>query len=100
MLTPPSLSEAKPIAVQPVLVEWFLLIRPEKIGWLRFILEGYDGLAMVSTVSVPQGLVRMQTLDCRFEEAMRLIGALATDLTPFPLRQTAGIMPEKNEHNE
>ncbi len=97
MLTPPSLSNATTVAVQPVLVEWFLCIRPEKIGWLRFILEGYDGLAVVSTVSVPQGLVRMQTLDCRFEEAMRLIGALAADLTSFSLRQTIATMPENNE---
>lgn len=97
MLTPPSPSNAATVAVQPVLVEWFLCIRPEKIGWLRFILEGYDGLAVVSTVSVPQGLVRMQTLDCRFVEAMRLIGALAADLTPFSLRQTTATMPENNE---
>ncbi|ADW17931.1 hypothetical protein Despr_1781 [Desulfobulbus propionicus DSM 2032] len=65
------------------LVEWYLCIRPEKISWLRFILEGYDGLALLSTVSAPTGLVRMQTLECRFMETMRLLEALAGDLSPY-----------------
>ncbi len=64
-------------------IEWYLLIRPEKIGWLRFILEGYDGLAILTTLSAEKGLVRIQTLDSRFEETMRLLEALAVDLTPF-----------------
>jgi len=67
-------------------VEWYLLIRPEKIGWLRFILEGYDGLAILTTISAEKGLVRIRTLDSRFEETMRLLAALACDLTPFFLR--------------
>ncbi len=80
---------AAPATALPRLVEWHLRIRPEKISWLRFILEGYDGLAVLSTVSAKQGLVRMQTLDCRFIETMRLLEALAGDLTPF-LRDTPG----------
>lgn len=67
----------------PRIVEWPLLIRPEKISWLRFIFEGYDNLAIVSTLSADKGLVRIQTLDCRFVETMRLIEALAKDLTPY-----------------
>ena len=67
----------------PNIVEWHLLIRPEKISWLRFIFEGYDGLAIISTLSPDKGLVRVQTLDCRFMETMRLLEALASDLTPF-----------------
>jgi hypothetical protein len=64
-------------------IEWFLLIRPEKISWLRFILEGYDGLAVLSTLSSETGLVRIQTLDCHFSETMQLISAIAGDLTLF-----------------
>ena len=67
----------------PPLVEWYLLIRPEKIGWLRFILEGYDGLAVLTTLSAEKGLVRLQALGSGFEETMRLLDALAVDLTPF-----------------
>ncbi|MBM9613548.1 DUF4911 domain-containing protein [Desulfobulbus rhabdoformis] len=51
-------------------VECYLRIRPEKISWLRFIFEGYDGLAIVSTIAAKQGLVRIQTLDCRLTETM------------------------------
>ena len=67
----------------PHLVEWFLLIRPEKISWLRFILEGYDGLATLTTVSSKIGLVRLQALNLAFEETMRLIDSLAAGLSPF-----------------
>ncbi len=29
--------------------EWTLLVRPDDISYVRFILEGYDGLGIVST---------------------------------------------------
>lgn len=67
----------------PRIIEWYLLIRPEKISWLRFIFEGYDGLAVLSTLSPAQGLVRVQTLDCHFLETISLLEAVAKDLTPF-----------------
>ncbi len=67
----------------PCLVEWYLLIRPEQIGWLRFILEGYDGLAILTTMSAKNGLVRLQALNSSFEEAMHLLDTLAADLTTF-----------------
>jgi hypothetical protein len=69
----------------PKIIEWFLLIRPEKISWLRFLLEGYDGIAILSTLSPDNGLVRIQTLDCRFLETMRFLEATAKDLTPYQL---------------
>ena len=68
-------------ASMPRLVEWYLLIRPEKISWLRFILEGYDGLAILTTISAEKGLVRLQAVESGFEETMRLLAALADDLT-------------------
>ena len=43
----------------PNSVELFLSIRPERISWLRFLLEGYDGLAVLSTVSATSGIVSM-----------------------------------------
>jgi hypothetical protein len=69
----------------PLVIEWYLLIRPEKISWLRFVLEGYDGLAILSTLSPVKGLVKIQTLDCLFLETMHLLTALAGDLTPFQI---------------
>lgn len=67
----------------PYPVEWFLLIRPEKISWLRFILEGYDGLATLTTISAKIGLVRLRALNVSFEATMKLIDSLASDLSPF-----------------
>ncbi|MBV5318893.1 MAG: DUF4911 domain-containing protein [Desulfobulbaceae bacterium] len=69
--------------ISPAIVECYLLIRPEKISWLRFILEGYDGLAILTTISAASGLVRLQTLAPRFDETMHLVDALAGDLTQF-----------------
>ena len=37
-----------------------LHIRPERIHFLKFILEGYDGLAILSTVDAGQGLVEIR----------------------------------------
>ena len=37
-----------------------LHIRPERIHFLKFILEGYDGLAVLSTVDAGQGLVEIR----------------------------------------
>ena len=69
--------------MNPSVVAWPLLIRPDKISWLRFILEGYDGLAILSTLSAKHGLVRIQTLDCRYAETMHLLEALAESLSPI-----------------
>ena len=68
-------------------VEFFLSIRPERIGWLRFILEGYDGLALLTTLSTDKGLVRIRTLQYGFVETMQLIEAMAPDLTRIDLNK-------------
>ncbi len=61
----------------------FLRIRPEKISWLKFILEGYDGLATISTVRVEGGLVALYAPDSRYNELMLLLEDLADGLTPL-----------------
>lgn len=37
-----------------------LEIMPERIHFLKFILEGYDGLALLSTVDAGQGIVEIR----------------------------------------
>lgn len=74
---------ASSVTPVPSMVECYLLIRAEKISWLRFVLEGHDGLAILTTISSKTGLVRLQTLAPRFGETMRLVNALAADLSPF-----------------
>lgn len=34
-----------------------LQIDPRRIGYLRFILEGYDGMAMMTTINAKEGTV-------------------------------------------
>lgn len=37
-----------------------LQISPDRIHYLKFILEGYDGLAILSTVNARQGIVEVR----------------------------------------
>ena len=64
----------------PTSLELFLRIRPERISWLRFLLEGYDGLAVLTTLSAADGVVRLRVLDCGFVETMRLLDSIAGEL--------------------
>lgn len=64
----------------PRSLEVFLRIRPERISWLRFLLEGYDGLAVLTTLSAADGVVQLRLLDCGFVETMRLLDSIAGEL--------------------
>ena len=39
---------------------WRLEISPDRIHFLKFILEGYDGLAILSTIDPRQGIVEIK----------------------------------------
>lgn len=66
----------------PKVITYSLFIKPSKISWLRFILEGYDGLAVLTTITAETGLVNIQTFDCHYMKTMRLLEALAETLVP------------------
>ncbi len=68
------------------LVSLFCTIRPARIVWLRHILEGYDNLALLSTISAEKGLVRIQTPSSSYMELMLLMENLAPSLSPYPAR--------------
>ena len=55
---------------------FYLTIRPDRISLFRFLLEGYDGLAVLSTIDVKQGLVRLIVPASRYVELWRLITAV------------------------
>lgn len=63
----------------------YCCIRTARISWLRHILEGYDGLALLSTLSAEQGLVRLQVPACSYVDLVLLMESLAPELTPFPV---------------
>jgi hypothetical protein len=58
----------------------FLRIRPEKISLFRFLLEGYDGLAVLSTLDVNSGLVRLLIPESRLSELWQLLAAISGEL--------------------
>ena len=68
------------------MVSVYCTIRPARIVWLRHVLEGYDNLAMLSTVSAEKGLVRIQMPSSSYAELMLLMESLAPTLSPYPAR--------------
>jgi len=64
------------------MIELFFHIHPEKIGWLRFILEGYDNQWLLSTVDRRQGLIRIMGHRSSMQDLFKLLTALAPRLTP------------------
>ncbi len=59
---------------------FYLRIRPDRISLLRFLLEGYDGLAVLSTLDVRLGLVRLIVPKARYGELWRLLAAISGEL--------------------
>ena len=58
----------------------YLRIRPDRISLLRFLLEGYEGLAVLSTVDGRQGLVKLLVPACRYAELWKLLEAVCEEL--------------------
>lgn len=58
----------------------YLNIAPARISLLRFLLEGYDGLALLSTLDSKTGLVRLLFPCPRIHELMAFLAAVADDL--------------------
>ncbi len=57
-----------------------LRISPARIAFLRFILEGYDGLAVVSTINAEEGLVRVWFPPSSGRDVIDLLNELAFGL--------------------
>lgn len=53
-----------------------LTIAPRRIAFLKFILEGYDGLAVLSTLDAGSGRVLLRFPACRQAEVHELTNAL------------------------
>lgn len=61
---------------------FYLRIRRDRIALFRFLLEGYDGLAVLSTMDAKQGLVRLIVPESRYAELWQLLTAICADLCP------------------
>jgi hypothetical protein len=58
----------------------YIRIAPARIGLLRFLLEGYDGLAVLSTCDKMTGCVRLLVPRPRYAELMHFLSAVAPEL--------------------
>ena len=65
--------------------EIYLSIQSGQIAMLRFILEGYEGLAILTTLDQRTGLVRLLCPTTRVRELWDLLAALASQLACQPL---------------
>ncbi|MBU0943028.1 MAG: DUF4911 domain-containing protein [Proteobacteria bacterium] len=60
----------------------YLRIAPERYHYLKFILEGYDGLCLLSTVPGVRGCVVIRYPAERTRTVFRLLGNLACSIRP------------------
>ena len=59
------------------LCEYCFRIQPERISLFRFILEGYDGLATLSTLDARQGYVKTLVPRSRVSEFLPLMASIS-----------------------
>ncbi|PIE59263.1 MAG: hypothetical protein CSA32_04880 [Desulfobulbus propionicus] len=64
-------------------VTFFLVVKTEKIGWFKFILEGYDGLALITTISAEKGIVQLWTTSSSLPVLFSLLADIAPRLNQY-----------------
>jgi len=57
-----------------------LKISPDRIHYLKFILEGYDNLAILSTVNARQGLVEIRYPPENEKDLRYLLSEITSDI--------------------
>ena len=62
------------------LVDTYYRIAPERFHYLKFILEGYDNLAVLSMVSSQSGVVRLKCSLESLAELLELLAAVSQDI--------------------
>ena len=56
-----------------------------KIAWLRFMFEGYDGIATLTTIDAQQGAVAFQIAPGCEDDFEQILAGLAQDMLIEPL---------------
>lgn len=62
------------------LIDTYYRIAPEKFHFLKFILEGYDNLAVLSSVPGNSGIIRLKCTHDTLPELIRLLTDVAPDI--------------------
>lgn len=61
--------------------ELFLRISPDCFHYLKFILEGYDNLAILSSHDMKKGIVRIRYISSSEADLIHLLASIAPRLT-------------------
>jgi len=64
----------------------YLKIRTEKFYFLKFILEAYDGLAILSSSGISKDIVLVRYPPEQRKAVFALLGSLAEKLNPYKLK--------------
>ena len=62
------------------LVDTYYRIAPERFHYLKFILEGYDNLGVLSMLSSKSGVVRLKCSIESLAELLELLAAVSKDI--------------------
>jgi hypothetical protein len=65
---------------QSRLMDTYYRIAPERFHYLKFILEGYDNLAMLSMISSNNGVIRVKCSPDSLVELLQLLAAVSNDI--------------------
>ncbi len=67
----------------PCLEQLYLKIRTDKFYYLKFIIEAYDGLAILSSSGLQKDIVLLRYPSERRKELICLLSDLAKKLNPY-----------------
>ncbi|MCK9229199.1 MAG: DUF4911 domain-containing protein [Syntrophales bacterium] len=65
---------------QPEPVSRLLRVQKKDIAYIRYVFEGYEGIANATTVDEEKGLVRLQIAPDFVESAEAVLGALGKEI--------------------
>ena len=68
------------IETDTILQSLYLRISPDKFHYLKFIIEAYDNVAILSSVDNHQGIVVLRYSEGHRKELFSLLGSIATKL--------------------
>lgn len=68
------------------MITLYLYINRDKIGFFKFLLEGYEGMAVLSTIDPQQGLVKVILPYSRYDEFIPFLDSISADLVDPDIR--------------
>jgi len=67
------------------LIDTYYRIAPERFHYVKFVLEGYDNLTVLSSISGKKGIIRLKCVREALPELINLLADLAPDIKKHSL---------------